>query len=114
MIVELAKLWMVVRPIKALRERRERKMNAVTVTLPDGTEVQRQEPLIPTRTSTKVAATGLIAGIPVIQYIQEIVFPWPWLEAFTNSDVFVQVATLIFAVVVARLSKSPAIPGSVL
>ncbi len=79
----------------------------VTVTLPDGSTFERAEPAIPLRTSTKVALTGVGVGLPVIQYIQEIQFPWPWLESFTNSDVFVQLATLAAAFLVAKFTKSP-------
>ena len=86
--------------------------NTATVTLPDGTVVQRPEPTIPARTSTKIAVSGVVAFLPIIQGIQEIEFPWPWLEGFTNSDLFVQVATLAAAYLVARMSKSPAKPGA--
>lgn len=81
-----------------------------TLTLPSGQTVTRTEPIIPARTSTKVGVTGVVAGIPVIQWIQSIEFPWPWLESMTNSDMFVQVATLALAYVVARMSKSPLAP----
>lgn len=80
---------------------------AVTVTLPSGETIQRMEPTIPLRTSTKVGVTGLAVGLPVIQYIQEIQFPWAWLENFTNSDLFVQLATLAGAYLVAKFTKSP-------
>lgn len=83
-----------------------------TLTLPNGETITRSEPIIPARTSTKVGVTGVIAGIPVIQWIQSIEFPWPWLESMTNSDIFVQVATLALAYVVARMSKSPLTPTS--
>ena len=86
--------------------------NTATVTLPDGTVVPRVEPSSPGRTSTKVAVGGFGVLLPVIQGIQEIEFPWPWLENFTNSDLFVQVATLAGAWLIARMSKSPAKPGA--
>lgn len=76
-------------------------------TLPDGTQIERAEPMINARTSTKVAGTGLMLGLPIIQGIQAIDFPWPWVEQFTNSALFVQLATLLLAYVTARISKSP-------
>ncbi len=79
----------------------------VTVTLPEGSQIQRAEPTIPLRTSTKVGLSGVAIGLPVIQYIQEIQFPWEWLENFTNSDLFVQLATLAGAYLVAKFTKSP-------
>lgn len=79
----------------------------VTVTLPDGSQIERQEPMIPARTSTKVGIAGIAGVLPIIQGIQEIEFPWPWLEQLTNSDVFVQVATIAAMYFVARFTKSP-------
>lgn len=85
--------------------------NVATVTLPDGTVIPRAEPSLPGRTSTKVAVGGFGVLLPVIQGIQEIEFPWPWLENFTNSDLFVQIVTLAGAWLIARMSRSPANPG---
>jgi len=96
---------------QGIRNRRERRMGQVTMNLPDGSQVVRADPLIPGRTSTKVAVSGLAVGLPVIQWLQDFVFPWPAVEEFTNSDLFVQLATLAVAFVVARFSKSPAVPG---
>lgn len=79
----------------------------VKVTMADGTTYDRIEPTIPATTSTKLAATGVVFGLPIIQGIQEMVLPWDWLENFTNSDLFVQLATLALAYVTAKLSKSP-------
>jgi hypothetical protein len=110
--VTIAKLWMVVKPIKRIKEarqrRREKRMaEKVILTTPTGETIEHTPPAIPARTSTKVGVTGVVAGIPVIQWIQSIEFPWPWLESMTNSDMFVQVATLALAYIVARMSKSP-------
>lgn len=112
--ITVAKLWMVVKPIKRLKEARQRRREArmadaktVKVTLPDGSTYDRIEPTIPATTSTKLAASGVVFGLPLIQGIQELVLPWPWLENFTNSDLFVQLATLALAYVTAKLSKSP-------
>ena len=79
----------------------------IVLTTPTGETIEHSPPIIPARTSTKVGVTGVVAGIPIIQWIQSIEFPWPWLESMTNSDMFVQVATLALAYIVARISKSP-------
>ena len=99
---------------KPLSPEEERFMseNTSTVTLPNGEIVQRAEPTISARTSTKVAVGGFGVLLPVIQGVQEIDFPWPWLENFTNSDLFVQLATLAGAWLIARMSRSPAKPGA--
>lgn len=110
--ITVAKLWMVVKPIKRIKEarqrrRQERMAEKIVLTTPTGQTIEHTPPTIPYRTSTKVGVTGLAIGLPVIQYIQEIEFPWPWLENFTNSDLFVQLATLAGAYFVAKLTKSP-------
>jgi hypothetical protein len=112
--ITFAKLWMVVKPIRRIKEARQRRraermaeQKTVKVTLPDGSTYDRVEPTIDATTSTKLAATGFALGLPLIQGIQEIVFPWGWLESFTNSDLFVQLATLGLAYITAKLTKSP-------
>lgn len=82
-----------------------------TLTLPNGETITRTEPTINARTSTKVAVGGLAGLLPIIQGIQEIEIPWPWLENFTNSDLFVQIATIGGLWLIARFSKSPLQPG---
>lgn len=100
---------------KTLTEEQEQLVaeNTSTVTLPDGkTVIQRAEPTIALRTSTKAGIAGIAGLLPIIQGIQEIEFPWPWVESFTNSDLFVQIATIGGMWLVARLSRSPAQPGA--
>jgi hypothetical protein len=79
----------------------------VTVTMPDGTQTTRSEPLIPARTSTKVGVTGVVAIVPIVQAIQELHFANPSLESFIHSSLFVQIVTLAGAYLVARFTKSP-------
>lgn len=110
--VTIAKLWMVVKPIKRIKEARQRRRaermaEKILLTTPTGETIEHTPPTIPARTSTKVAVTGVVAFLPIIQGVQEMELPWPWLESFTNSDLFVQLATLAGAYIVARMSKSP-------
>lgn len=79
----------------------------VILTTPTGETIEHTPPLIPARTSTKVAATGLVGVLPVVQGIQELHFMTPWLEQFVHSTLFAQLATLLGAYLVARWSKSP-------
>jgi hypothetical protein len=121
-VVELAArvalAWMNKRPFspearerrKALRKQRREggiMPDKVIVTLADGSQIERTEPLIPARTSTKVIGSGVVLGLPIIQGIQELHFGTPWLESFVHSALFVQIATLAAAYLVARFSKSP-------
>jgi hypothetical protein len=96
------------------RQRREARMaEKVILTTPTGETVEHTPPIIAARTSTKVGVTGLVVGLPAIQYIQDLMMPWPWLEQFTNSDLFAQLATLALAYLTARLSKSPLVKQAV-
>jgi len=83
------------------------------VEMPSGEKFTRTEPTVMLRTSSKQAVVGAAALIPIIQGIQEINFPWPWLEAFTNSDMFAQGLLLLATVILGRFVKSPIQPGPV-
>jgi hypothetical protein len=92
----------------------------VKVILPDNTEVERVEPVIKARTSTKVAAVGVstivttgIAMLPFYDQINAVV-----LEACNSSSKAGPAAILIgmgvmlvINAVTARVTKSPVVPG---
>lgn len=84
---------------------------SVTVTLPSGETVQRTEPMIPARTSTKLAVgNGVVAAFPaveILQWIQSIEIPIVWLESLTNSDYFMYYGSLLVSYLIARFTKSP-------
>lgn len=114
--VTAVKLWVAIRPIRRIKEarqrRRERRMaESVTVTLPSGETVQRTEPMIPARTSTKLAVgNGVVAAFPaveILQWIQSIEIPIVWLESLTNSDYFMYYGSLLVSYLIARFTKSP-------
>jgi hypothetical protein len=46
-------------------------------------------------------------GYQVVDMIQGLNLPWPWLEDFTNSGAFVWLCATIIPIVIARFSKSP-------
>lgn len=82
----------------------------VKVILPDGSTVERTEPTIKARTSTKATVGAALAAYPgyqVVEMIQSIDFPWPWLENFTNGPGFVWLCATIIPLVIARFTKSP-------
>ena len=113
--ISIAKLWMVVKPIKRIKEarqrRREKRMaDTLVLTTQTGETITRTEPLIPARTSTKAlvgSAIGAYPGYQVVQMIQDAMLPWPWLEDFTNGPMFVWICATIIPIVIARFSKSP-------
>lgn len=84
--------------------------NTVTLTLPDGSTIDHKPPTIPLRTATKATAGTILAGYPVIEIVQQvqaIEFPWPWLEGFTNSSTFEWLCYSIIPILIARFTKSP-------
>lgn len=113
--ITLAKLWMVVKPIKRLRERRQRKREErmaekIILTTPTGEQIEHTPPTIPLRTATKATAGTVILGYPLVQIvgaIQGAMFSTEWLENFTNGPVFEWLCYSIVPLVIARLSKSP-------
>lgn len=82
----------------------------VKVTLPDGREITKTEPIIPARSSTKSGTLGLVS-LPLLQILQEISWPWPWLETMTDSAAFAQIVTLLMMYITARYTKTPADGG---
>jgi hypothetical protein len=80
------------------------------VILPDGREIARTEPVIPARSSTKSGTIGLVS-LPVLQLLQEIPWPWPWVESLTDSAAFAQVVTIAMMYITARYTKTPADGG---
>jgi hypothetical protein len=80
------------------------------VILADGTEVTRTEPIINARASTKSGTIGLVS-LPLLQILQEVMWPWPWLETMTESAAFAQVVTLAMMYVTARYTKTPSTGG---
>lgn len=90
--------------------------NTVTVTLPDGSTIERTEPTIPLRTATKATIGSVVAAYPgyqLVELIQSINFPWPWLEDFTNGPAFVWLCATIIPIVIARVTKSPITPQAI-
>ncbi len=85
-----------------------------TVIMSDGSQVNRSEPLIPARTSTKVAVgTGAIAAFPAVElltWVQGLQLEPSWLESATNSPYFIYYGALLIAWCVARFTKSPGSP----
>lgn len=79
-----------------------------TVTLPDGTVVEREEPIINARTSTK----SLIGGTFLSQvYVQLVgLLPYPDLVAALTTPEMVALVAVGLAALVARFTKSPLIP----
>jgi hypothetical protein len=83
--------------------------NTVKVILPDGTELQRAEPIIPGRTSTK----SLLGGTFLAQiYVQLVgLIPHEALVAALTTPEMIALVSVALAALVARFSKSPAVPG---
>jgi VIT1/CCC1 family predicted Fe2+/Mn2+ transporter len=117
--VTVAKLWMLIKPVKRIRNRRRRKRGLpplsdqevampekVTVTLPSGETVTREEPVIPLRTSTKLGGTTSIGTI--VLGMVGVFFPEA-LDSLTPEQAL-WIGGLITSVVgyiTARLTKSP-------
>jgi hypothetical protein len=106
---------MVVKPIKRIKEarqrRKERRMaEPIVLTTPTGETIVHTPPLIPARTSTKATGGTLLLGYPlieVVQAIQNAQIPIEWLETFTNSTMFEWLCYSLVPIVIARFSKSP-------
>lgn len=113
--ITVAKLWLTVRPIRRIKEARQRRREArmaekMILTTETGETIEHSPPVIPLRTATKATAGTVLLGYPVIeivQQIQAIEFPWPWLESFTGSSTFEWLCYSIIPIVIARFTKSP-------
>lgn len=83
--------------------------NTVKIVLPDGTELQRAEPTIPARTSTK----SLVGGTFLAQIYVQIVglIPHDGVVAALTTPEMVALVAVGLAALVARFTKSPAAPG---
>lgn len=117
-----ARLWLLVRPIRRIRNNRRAKrglppleenaMNdKVKVTLPDGSTLERIEPLIPARTSTKSLVGGTFLSQVYVQLVG--LLPWPGLVAALTTPEMVALVAVGLAALVARFTKSPIAPGAV-
>jgi hypothetical protein len=76
------------------------------VTMADGTQFTRTEPVIPLRSSSKLAVTGG-SSILLLQLLQSIPWPWPWVNELLQSAAFASLFTLAVSYVTARFTKSP-------
>jgi len=126
--ITVAKLWLLVKPIRRIRNHRRAKrglppleQNEVVmagekslVTMADGTEIVRTEPLIPARTTTKQAVVALPMAIGIVQALQQIEFPWLWLNQLLDNDLVVQVLTGAVLVILGRYFKTPSDVGKIL
>ena len=84
----------------------------VTVTLPDGSTFEREEPLIPLRTSVKgVGIAGGGTAVAIVQLIQSVDWPGEWFDQFIQTDMFVAGLPLLVAFIASYVSKSPIEPG---
>jgi hypothetical protein len=81
-------------------------------TMADGRQITKTEPLLPGRSSTKAAATGVAVSIPAVQLLQAIPWPWPWANAIVQSPAFAQVATIVVMYLTARFTKTPSDAGA--
>jgi len=117
--LEIVQLWMVIRPIRLLRNRRRAKRGLppledsegvmpeqANVTMQDGTQFTRTEPVIPLRSSSKMAVTGGTA-ILFLQLLQSMPWPWPWVDELLQSPAFASLFTLAVSYVTTRFTKSP-------
>lgn len=120
--ITIARLWLLVKPIKRLKERRQRRMaEKFELTLPDGTKIERTEPLIPWRTSTKVKAASwitilgsLAVYLPFYEQANAL-----FMQACSSGDApLLVLAGMVYMAIqdwiVARKTKSPLQPGKVL
>lgn len=113
--ITVAKLWMVVKPIKRIKEARKRRREnrmaeKIVLTTPTGETIEHTPPTIPLRTATKATGGTLLLGYPMIEVvaaIQGAQIPIEWLESFTNGPVFEWLCYSIIPIVIARLTKSP-------
>lgn len=113
--ITVAKLWMVVKPIKRIKEARQRRREQrmaekVILTTPTGETIEHSPPVIPLRTATKATVGTAVLGYPLIDIVQAIQgaqIPIEWLESFTNGPVFEWLCYSIIPIVIARFTKSP-------
>jgi len=113
--ITLAKLWMVVKPIRRIKEARQRRREArmaekIVLTTPTGETIEHTPPTIPLRTATKATAGTVLLGYPLVQIVEAVqgaMFQTEWLENFTNGPIFEWLCYSIVPLVIARLSKSP-------
>lgn len=113
--ITVAKLWMVVKPIKRIKEARQRRREnrmaeKVILTTPTGETIEHTPPTINARTSTKATGGALLLGYPVIEIVTAIQgadIPIEWLESFTNGPVFEWLCYSIIPIIIARMTKSP-------
>lgn len=86
--IMVARLWMLIKPVRLLRNRRRAKKglppltdsevampHTIKIPMPDGTTIERTEPLIQARTSTKLGGGGLatmgLSALALIPYYNE-------------------------------------------
>ena len=113
--ISIAKLWMVVKPVKRIKEARQRRREArmaekLILTTPTGETIEHTPPVIPLRTATKATVGTAVLGYPlidIVQAIQDAQIPIAWLESFTNGPVFEWLCYSIVPIIIARLTKSP-------
>jgi hypothetical protein len=95
--ITVAKLWLLVKPWKRLKERRaKRKGKGMAID-------------IGTRTSTNAAVGGGTLGLVYVNLVE--MLPYPHLVAALTTPEMVVLASVLLAGVVARFSKTKAEPG---
>lgn len=83
-----------------------------TVTMADGRQIEKTEPLIPVRSSTKSGTAGVL-GAAILQLLQQVPWPWPWVASLTNSPAFATVVMFLIMYITARVTKTPSDGGLV-
>lgn len=123
-ISEFITLWLAVRPIRMIRNRRRAKRGLPpltedvsmaeqsTVTMADGRTITKTEPLLPGRSSTKAATVGVVS-VPLLQLLQAIPWPWPWVNDMVQSAAFAQISTIVVMYLTARFTKTPSDAGAI-
>lgn len=81
-----------------------------TVVTADGSQITKNEPKIPLRTSTKSAISGT-TGVLLVQLLQSVDWPGDWFDGFLMSNLVVAGLPLAVAWLAARYTKSPSDPG---
>jgi hypothetical protein len=114
--ITAAKLWLLVKPVKRIKEarqrRREKRMaESSTVTLASGETLTRTEPTIPLRTSTKAGGASTIGT--VVLGMVGVFFPTALDNLTPEQALWIGAAiTSAVAWLTARFVKSPAKPGA--
>lgn len=85
-----------------------------TVTMADGTVIEKTEPIIPARTTTKQGVTLAAAVVPIWQTLQGVDFPWPWLNELFDNSLVTQLVTGLSLVLIGRFFKTPSDVGKIL